>query len=304
MPNVNANGIRIEYDTIGSPSAPPLLLIMGLGGQLIHWDGGFCRQLADKGHFIIRFDNRDVGLSTKFDEAGLPEMAKLVESLGQGKAFETPYRLEDMADDAAGLLDALDIQKAHICGSSMGGMIAQTLAIRHPERLLSLISIYSTTGNPDLPPPQPEGMAALLTPPPAERQGFIEYNVKTMKAIAGSGFPFDEPFIRNISAQAYDRAFYPQGVGRQMMAVMTQENRKPALASVTVPTLVIHGTADPLVTAAHGRDTANAIPGAQLLLVDGLGHELPRIKEPWPQVIDAIAAHTKEAEITARHIGG
>ena len=209
MPNVKANGIRIEYDTLGNPSAPPLLLIMGLGGQLIHWDEGFCRQLADKGHYIIRFDNRDVGLSTKFEEAGLPDMAKLVESPRQGQAFVTPYRLEDMADDTAGLLDALGIQKAHICGSSMGGMIAQTLAIRHPGRLLSLTSIYSTTGNPNLPPPQPEGMAALMTPPPAERRAFIEYNVKTMRTIAGSGFPFDEPFIRNISAQAYDRAFYP-----------------------------------------------------------------------------------------------
>jgi pimeloyl-ACP methyl ester carboxylesterase len=294
MPNVNANGIRIEYDTIGNPSAPPLLLIMGLGGQLIHWDEGFCRQLADKGHFIIRFDNRDVGLSTKFDEAGLPDMAKLFESLGQGKALETSYRLEDMADDAAGLLDALDIQKAHICGSSMGGMIAQTLAIRHPERLLSLISIYSTTGNPDLPPPQPEGMAALMTPPPAERQAFIEYNIKTMQAIAGSGFPFDEQFIRNISAQAYDRAFYPPGVGRQMMAVIAQENRRPALAAVAVPTLVIHGTADPLVPAAHGKDTADAISGAQLLLIEGMGHDLPHTNGPWPQVIDAIAAHTRK----------
>jgi pimeloyl-ACP methyl ester carboxylesterase len=294
MPNVNANGIRIEYDTIGNPSAPPLLLIMGLGGQLIHWDEGFCRQLADKGHFIIRFDNRDVGLSTKFDEAGLPDMAKLFESIGQGKTLETSYRLEDMADDAAGLLDALDIQKAHICGSSMGGMIAQTLAIRHPERLLSLISIYSTTGNPDLPPPQPEGMAALMTPPPAERQAFIEYNIKTMQAIAGSGFPFDEQFIRNISAQAYDRAFYPPGVGRQMMAVIAQENRRPALAAVAVPTLVIHGTADPLVPAAHGKDTADAISGAQLLLIEGMGHDLPHTNGPWPQVIDAIAAHTRK----------
>lgn len=300
MPNVKANGIRIEYDTIGNPSAPPLLLIMSLGGQLIHWDEGFCRQLADKGHYIIRFDNRDVGLSTKFEEAGLPDMSKLVESLGQGQAFVTPYRLEDMADDAAGLLDALDIQKAHICGSSMGGMIAQTLAIRHPGRLLSLTSIYSTTGNPDLPPTQPEGMAALMTPPPSERQAFIEYNVKTMRTIAGSGFPFDEPFIRNISAQAYDRAFYPQGVGRQMMAVMAQENRKPALASVTIPTLVIHGTADPLVPAAHGQDTADAIPGAQLLLIEGMGHDLPRPQDPWPQVIEAIAAHTKNKKTVRR----
>jgi len=304
MPTVNTNGIQIEYDTIGDPSCPPLLLIMALGGQLIHWDEDFCRQLADQGLFIIRYDNRDTGLSTKFEAAGLPDMGQLLDASLQGRSIETPYTLEDMAADAAGLLDALNIKKAHICGSSMGGMIAQTIAIRYPARLLSLISICSTTGDPDLPPLQPAALEALMTPPPADRQGYIEFNVKTMQAIAGSGFPYDEQFIRDISARAYDRAFYPQGVGRQMIAVMTQKNRKPALASVTVPTLVIHGTADPLVPAAHGRDTANAIPGAQLLLVDGLGHELPRIKEPWPQVIDAIAAHTKEAEIKARHLGG
>lgn len=293
MPNVKANGIQIEYDTIGNPSSPPLLLIMGLGGQLIHWDEIFCRQLADRGHFIIRFDNRDTGLSTRFEATGLPDMSELLDARLQGQSIKAPYTLDDMADDAAKLLEALDIEKAHICGSSMGGMIAQTVAIRHPQRLLSLISIYSTTGNPDLPQSQPEAMEALLTPQPVERQAYIDFNVITMQTIAGSGFPFDEQFTRKISALAYDRAFYPPGVGRQMMAVMAQENRTSALASVTVPTLVIHGTADPLVPAAHGKDTADAIPGAQLLLVEGMGHDLPHIKGPWPQVIDAIVAHTK-----------
>ena len=296
MPNVKANGIQIEYDTIGNPSSPPLLLIMGLGGQLIHWDEGFCRQLADKGLFVIRYDNRDTGLSTRFEAAGLPNMSELLNAHLQGQPVAAPYTLDDMAADAAELLEALNIRKAHICGSSMGGMIAQTLAIRHPQRLLSLISIYSTTGDPDLPQPQPEAMEALLTPQPVERRAYINFNVKTMQAIAGSGFEFDEQFIRNISARTYDRGFYPQGVGRQMMAVMAQENRKSALASVTVPTLVVHGTADPLVPAAHGKDTADAIPGAQLLLVEGLGHDLPRTKEPWPQVIEAILAHTMKVQ--------
>jgi pimeloyl-ACP methyl ester carboxylesterase len=295
MPNVKANGIRIEYDTIGNPSLPPLLLIMGLGGQLIHWDADFCRQLADRGLFVIRYDNRDTGLSTKFEAAGPPDMSEMINALMKGRSIETPYSLNDMADDAAGLLGALNIGKAHICGCSMGGMIAQTLAIRHPQLILSLISIYSTTGNPDLPPPKAEGMEALMTPPPNERRAYIEYNVKTMKAIAGTGFPFDEQFIRSISAQAYDRAFCPQGVGRQMMAVMAQENRKPALASVTVPTLVIHGTADPLLPPEHGQDTADAVPGAQLMLIEGMGHDLPDVKGPWLQIIDAIAAHTKSA---------
>jgi pimeloyl-ACP methyl ester carboxylesterase len=291
MPNVKANGIQIEYDTIGNPSFPPLLLIMGLGGQLIHWDEGFCRELSDRGHFVIRYDNRDTGLSTRFEAAGLPDMSALLNARLQGQSIQSPYTLDDMADDAAKLLEALGIEKAHICGSSMGGMIAQTLAIRHPQRLISLMSIYSTTGNPDLPQPQPAAMEALLRPQPVERQAYIDFNVITMQAIAGSGFPFDEQFIRSISARAYDRAFYPPGVGRQMMAVMAQENRTSALASVTVPTLVIHGTADPLVPAAHGKDTADAIPGAQLLLVEGMGHDLPHIEGPWPQVIDAIVGH-------------
>jgi pimeloyl-ACP methyl ester carboxylesterase len=293
MPNVKANGIRIEYDTIGDPAASPLLLIMGLGGQLIHWDEDFCRQLADRGHFVIRFDNRDTGLSTRFEAAGLPDMSALLDARLQGQSIPAPYTLDDMADDAVKLLEVLEIEEAHICGSSMGGMIAQTAAIRHPRRLLSLISIYSTTGDPDLPQPQPAAMEALLTPQPVERQAYIDFNVVTMRTIAGSGFPFDEQFIRNIAARAYDRAFYPPGVGRQMMAVMAQKNRTSALASVTVPTLVIHGTADPLVPAAHGKETADAIPGAQLLLVEGMGHDLPHTKGPWPQVIDAIVAHTK-----------
>jgi pimeloyl-ACP methyl ester carboxylesterase len=293
MPHVRANEIQLEYDTIGNRACPPLLLIMGLGGQLIHWDDDFCRQLADRGLYIVRFDNRDTGLSTRFESAGLPDMAELLDARLQGRSIRAPYTLDDMADDAAKLLEALDIKKAHICGSSMGGMIAQTLALRHPQRLLTLTSIYSTTGSPDLPQPQPAAMEALLTPQPAERQAYIDFNVITMQAIAGSGFPFDEQFIRSISARAYDRAFYPPGVGRQMMAVMVQEDRTAALGSVTVPTLVIHGTADPLVPAAHGQATAEAIPGAQLLLVEGMGHDLPHINGPWPQVIDAIVAHTK-----------
>jgi len=293
MPNVKANGIQLEYDTIGNPAFPPLLLIMGLGGQLIHWDDDFCRQLADRGLYIVRFDNRDTGLSTRFEAAGLPDMAELLDARLQGRSIAAPYTLDDMADDAANLLEALGIKKAHVCGSSMGGMIAQILALRHPRRLLSLTSIYSTTGNPDLPQPQPAAMEALLTPQPAERRAYIDFNVTTMQAIAGTGFAFDEQFIRRISARAYDRAFYPPGVGRQMMAVMAQQDRTAALGSVTVPTLVVHGTADPLVPAAHGQATADAIPGAQLLLVEGLGHDLPHTKGPWPQVIDAIAAHVK-----------
>jgi pimeloyl-ACP methyl ester carboxylesterase len=296
MPNVKANGMQIEYDTIGDPSAPPLLLIMGLGGQLIHWDEAFCRQLAGKGLFIIRYDHRDTGLSTKYKSAGPSDMNSSLDAFMQGQAIQPPYSLNDMADDAAGLLEALHIEKAHVCGTSMGGMIAQILAIRHPQRLLSLISIYSTTGNPDLPQPEPKAMEALMTPQPTGRQAYIEFNVKAHRVMAGSGYPFEEKFIRSISAESYDRAHYPAGVGRQMLAVMAQENRKEALLSVTAPTLVIHGTADPLVPAAHGQDTADAVPGARLLLIEGMGHDLPRNSGPWPQVISAIVEHTKKAD--------
>jgi pimeloyl-ACP methyl ester carboxylesterase len=292
---VTANGIQIEYDTIGNPEDSAILLIMGLGGQLIHWDEPFCRRLADYGHLVIRYDNRDVGLSTKFEASGMADINQMMQILMQEGAGGLPYTLADMADDAAGLLDVLGINRAHVCGTSMGGMIAQLLAVRHPQRLSSLIPVYSTTGNPALPQGSPEVMEALMTPPPAERNACINYSVDTMRTISGSGFPFDEAFIRDISARSYDRAFYPQGVGRQMMAVMAQEDRRSALASIQIPTLVVHGTADPLLPAEHGEDTADAIPGAQLLLIDGMGHDLPHIKGPWSRVIAAIAKFTEQA---------
>ncbi len=291
MPNVTANGIQIEYETFGEPSSQPLLLIIGLAGQLIFWDEQLCRQLAESGHYVIRFDNRDVGLSSKIEEAGVPEVIKAVEALMLGQEINPPYTIEDMADDAVGLLDALCIEKAHICGMSMGGMIAQSIAIRYPERVLSLISIYSTTGNPDLPQPKPEIMEVLLTPPPEEREPCIEHTLKVFRTIAGPGFPFDEEYQRKIAAQAYDRAFYPQGVSRQLMAIMAQSNRKPALASVSVPTLVIHGDDDPLVPVEGGKDTAEAVPGTELIIIEGMGHDLPH-SGAWPQIVDAIADHT------------
>jgi pimeloyl-ACP methyl ester carboxylesterase len=290
MPNVKANGIQIEYETIGEASASPILLITGLGGQLIEWHENFCEGLARKGHYVIRFDNRDVGLSYKFEELGLQNIMKAGEAVMQGETITAPYTLEDMADDAVGLLDALDIDRAHICGMSMGGMIAQTMAIRHPSRLFSLTSIFSTTGNPELPMPAPAALDVLIEAPPIEREAYIEYFVRTCRVIAGSGFPFDDEFHRQFAEKSYDRSFYPQGTGRQLVAVMAQENRKPALASVTVPTLVIHGSDDPLVPLACGQDTADAIPGAELLVIEGMGHDLPP-GSGWPQILDAIVAH-------------
>jgi len=248
MPNVSANNIQIEYEAFGDPNSPPLLLINGFGSQLIFWDEELCGQLAQSGLYVIRFDNRDVGLSSKLEEAGLPKLGALL----RGESIDIPYTIEDMADDAVGLLDALGIEKAHICGVSMGGMIAQAVAINHPQHVLSLISIYSTTGNPELPPPTPEAM------------------------------------------EAYDRAFYLEGAARQFAAIFTQKNRKPALALVSVPTLVIHGIDDPLVSVEGGKDTAEAIPGSELILIDGMGHDLPHVGGAWPQIIDAIVDHAQK----------
>ena len=221
------------------------------------------------------------------DEAGIPDIGALL----KGEAIDVPYTIEDMADDAVGLLDALGIEKAHICGMSMGGMIAQAVVINHPQRVLSLISIYSTTGNPELPPPTEEAMGILLTRPPEEREANIEHSIKVFRTFAGPGFSFDEEWHRNLATQAYDRAFYLPGAARQFAAIMTQRNRKPALASVTVPTLVIHGTDDPVLPLECGKDTAEAVPEAELKVIEGMGHDLPH-RGAWLQIIDAIVEHT------------
>ena len=280
MPKATANNIQIEYETFGDPSARPLLLIGGLADQLIHWDENLCADLAARGHYVIRFDNRDVGLSTKFDESS------------------PSYTLDDMADDAVGLLDALAIHKAHICGASMGGMIAQTIVIRHPSRVLSLISIYSTTGNRDLPPPEPDVLELLLVPSPREREAHIEHMVSLFRAMAGEGFPFDEAWTRMITGKAYDRSFFPEGIGRQLRAIMTQPDRRKALTSVTAPTLVIHGTDDPVAPVEAGIDTAEAIPGSELMLIEGMGHDLPH-GGAWSRIVEAITAHTSKAALEA-----
>ena len=273
MPNVTANGIQIEYDTFGDPSSPPLLLIMGAGAQMIMWDEVLCDLFAKQGLYVIRFDNRDVGLSSKFDDI--------------------PYTLDDMADDAVGLLDALGIEKAHILGASLGGMIAQTIAIRHPSRVWSLISMVSTTGDPALPQGKPEVYALFLSPVPVEREANIEHNVNIFRAIGGSKYPADEQEIRRIMERSYDRCFCPQGMARQVNAVGAAGSRVQALRSVTAPTLVIHGSEDQFFPVEHARSTAEAIPGAELLIVEGMGHLFPA--EVWPLLVDAVAAHTHKA---------
>lgn len=293
MPCVNANNIQIEYETFGDSSSKPLLLIMGLGGQLTRWDVALCTAFVRRGFFVIRFDNRDVGLSTKFDESGVPDVVAIMNAVQAGNAVETPYSLEDMADDAVGLLDALHIKKAHICGASMGSYIAQIVAFRHPSQVLSLTSIMGSTGNPTLPASTPEAGRLLLTPIPTERAAYIDAAMKRRQALYGSGFPFDEDRARRSIAHEYDRCFYPPGVARQLAATRANGNRKPRLASITVPTLVIHGAEDPLVRVEGGYDTADAIPGSTLLIIDGMGHSLP--PETWPQIVDAITDNANKA---------
>jgi pimeloyl-ACP methyl ester carboxylesterase len=288
-----SNGIELEYEAIGNPADPALLLVMGLGAQLIAWDDEFVLGLARRGHFVVRYDNRDVGLSTHFDGALAPSALEIIGRRAKGESHGAPYTLSDMADDAAGLLDHLELQSAHVVGASMGGMIGQTLALAHPRRVRSLTSIMSSTGNPSLPPAKPEAVARLTLPAPTERAAYIEHALATQRIVAGSGFPFDEERGRRVAGRAFDRAFYPQGAARHIAAVMASGSRREALESLRVPTLVVHGLEDPLVPVEAGLDTHDAIPGRELLLVDGMGHSLPR--GVWPSLIDAIQKHVARA---------
>jgi pimeloyl-ACP methyl ester carboxylesterase len=250
--------------------------------------------LLQSTHFVVRYDNRDVGLSTKFDAAGIPNVMELMLKSMAGQKLEVPYTLDDMADDAAGLLDALGLDTAHVCGASMGGMIAQTVAIRHPRRLRSLVSIMSSTGDPSLPQAKPEAMAVLTAPPPTDRASSLDAAVRTWRTIGSPGFPFDEAKIRERAGRLFDRSFHPQGSARQLAAIMAHGSRAERLRAVNAPTLVIHGAADPLVPIEGGRHTAQSIPGAELLVIEGMGHDLP--EGAWPQLVGAISEHTAKAE--------
>ncbi len=293
MARARSNGIELEYEVIGNPGDPALLLIMGLGAQLITWDDELVLGLARRGHFVIRFDNRDVGLSTHLDGAPAPSGLEVIARRARGEPLGVAYTLSDMADDTAGLLDHLELSGAHVLGASLGGMVAQTLAIAHPRRVRSLTSIMSTTGNPSLPPAKPEAMARLGMAVPSERAAYIEHSLTTQRIVAGTGFPFDEERGRRLAGRLFDRAFYPQGVLRQIAAAVASGSRREALEALRVPTLVVHGLEDPLVPVEGGLDTHEAIAGSELLLIDGMGHSLPR--GVWPSLIDAVQKHVARA---------
>lgn len=291
MATANANGIQIEYDTFGKSSHPALLLIIGLGSQLIHWQDEFCQQIADNGFYVIRYDNRDSGLSTKFEGLSSEEIMEKIMALFSGQKVSVPYTIEDMSSDAVGLLDEMKIEKAHICGMSMGGYIAQTFAINNPSRTISLTSIYSHCGNRSEFLPSQEAMEAMMKPVPKDREGFIEYMVDFLKLIYGSGLPFDEEFHERISAQAFDRSFCPEGAGRQYLAIMVQEDRTDELGKLKVPSLVIHGDEDPLAPLAGGKATSEAIPDAEFIVVKGMGHVVPNLNAYWGDIKDAMIRH-------------
>ena len=290
MSRCHANGIEIEYECLGSADHDPLLLISGLGAQLVRWDDAFCAELARRGHRVIRFDNRDVGLSSKLDAAGPLRIGEAVGAAMRGEAVDAPYRLEDMADDAVALLDALGIDSAHVMGSSMGGAIAQLMAIRQPSRVRTLTSAMATSGARDLPPPTPEAMKVLMTAPPTDRAGRAEHEVANARAIGGAGFPFEPERVRRRAEREYDRCFHPRGIARQLLATTLQPDRREALRSLRVPTLVIHGDEDPLVRPECGIDTHQCVPGSKLRMIAGMGHELR--SGAFSEIVDALCEHT------------
>ena len=282
---VGCGGIELEYETTGDPADPAMVLVMGFTAQLTAWGDGFCRLLADEGFHVVRFDNRDCGLSTHLE--GTPDIGAIL----LGDHSSAGYSLDHMADDVAGLLDALGIGAAHVVGVSMGGMIAQLVAIRYPQRTLSLCSIMSTTGVPGVGQMTPEGMAVMLLDPPTDRDEAGDNAVAQSRVSTPNHL--DEERMRREAAAAYDRAHDPSGAGRQLAAIAVSPDRTGALAGVTVPTLVIHGSIDPLIAPSGGVATAAAVPGADLWMIDDLGHYMP--EDLWPEITRAIAANARKA---------
>jgi pimeloyl-ACP methyl ester carboxylesterase len=287
---VRVGDLEVAHEKFGDPADPPVLLVMGLATQMLAWRDEFCAGLADRGHHVIRFDNRDVGLSTHMDGAPPPVLAAAL----AGDTSSASYRLTDMAADTAGLLDALGIAGVHLVGASMGGMIAQTVAIEHPDRVRSLTSIMSTTGDRAVGAATAEAVQILLAPAAVTREEAVERAVSALRVIGSPGYELDEAAVRDLAGTSYDRAHDPAGVMRQLLAIAASPDRTPRLGEIRVPTLVIHGADDPLIDVSGGRATAAAIPGAELVVIDGMGHDIPR--ELWPRVIDLIAAVVERGE--------
>lgn len=294
MGRTKANGIEIEYETFGTKGDPALLLIMGLGAQLTLWPEALCEGLAARGFHVVRYDNRDVGLSTDFDEWGVPNIMEAFMKLMKGDKVATPYLLDDLAHDAIGLLDALDVDRAHMVGASMGGMIAQITAAKFPQRTRSLVSIMSTSGRRGLPMGKPEAVAMLSAQPegPAREQ-LIAHAIKLRTVIGSPGFPADPAELRALVERNIDRRYYPAGAARQYLAVMASGDRVDLLKTVKVPTLVLHGADDPLLPVDGGRDVASLVPGARIETFPGWGHDIP--KEMVPKLVESLSTFCKAA---------
>lgn len=283
------NGITLCYDTFGDPSDPTLLLVMGLGAQMTSWESDFCEQVAAHGFHVVRFDNRDAGLSTFMPEP--VDVFQVMQQVGAGETPDVPYLLTDMARDTVGLLDHLGVAQAHVVGASLGGMIAQTVAIEHPERVASLTSIMSTTGDPDVGQPTSEALGVLLTPPPQTREQMQDRRVAGAHAFGSTGL-WDEVSTRERAGEQWDRKHDATGVARQLVAILASGSRTEQLRALDVPTLVVHGTIDNLVGPTGGERTAEVVPDAKLLLVEGMGHDLPL--PLWPKVVEAITTHAAQ----------
>lgn len=291
---IKANGIDIHFDSFGDKTHPPVLLIMGLATQMIHWDEDFCRSLAAKGYWVIRFDNRDIGRSEKLDHLETPSIPALVAKQWFKRAVTPPYLLNDMAQDAFGLMDTLDIEKAHIVGVSMGGMIAQSMALMHPERIRTLTSIMSTTGDHSLPKPDKSVIFQLIKPMPKDENGFVKQTMKLWNLLHGKRYTFEADRVEGLVRQARARSYHPSGILRQFCAIMLSPDRTKKLASLKIPTLVLHGDADPLVLVECGKATAAAIPDAKLKIYEGMGHTLPR--QLWDDMISEVCLLAESAQ--------
>ncbi|MGH2983795.1 MAG: alpha/beta fold hydrolase [Solirubrobacterales bacterium] len=282
-------GITLCYETYGDPSDPPVVLVMGLATQMIAWHEEFCEQLADRGFHVVRFDNRDIGRSTHLGFRP-PTLSQIV----RRRVGPDQYSLSDMAEDTAGLIRELEIDPAHVAGASMGGMIGQVLAAEHPEAVRSLTSIMSTTGSRWHGQPALSVYKYLLRPPPRDREGYIERAAEVFGLVGSTGFPRDESYIRERAARSYDRGYDVRAGGRQLGAIVASADRTDQLRTIRAPTLVIHGTVDKMIRPSGGRATAKAIPGARLVEIEGMGHDLPR--GVWPHILDALSEHARAAD--------